>query len=113
MFYAEVLRIARATSVYDYFIQAVQNLLIRMKKQGAVMNGINRSLTKRIILHSLNFTKYSKTTTLDKIYWPHCHLLVSCMLNPLPPSTMLSYDEKSVRIDSGTATPNLKTISAL
>ena len=48
MFYAtmgaEVLRIASANSVYDYFIQAVQNLLIRMKKQGALINGINRSL---------------------------------------------------------------------
>ena len=66
MFYAtmgaEVLRIARATSVYAYFIQAVQNLLKRMKKQGAVLNGINRSLTKMIIRHSSNFTKFSKTS---------------------------------------------------
>ena len=48
MFYAEVLRIARATSEYIFFIQSVHNLLKRMIKQGADVAGINKALRKMI-----------------------------------------------------------------
>ena len=65
MFYAtisaEVLRIAKATSKYEYFLECVHMLLIRMKKQGANVFGIQKALRKMIGRHSEIFTKFPKS----------------------------------------------------
>ena len=66
MFYstisAEVLRIAKATSKYEYFLHNVRNLLLRMKNQGADSFGIKKSLRKMLNRHLEFFVKFSKTT---------------------------------------------------
>ena len=65
MFYAtigaEVLRIAKATSKYEYFLESVRVLLIRMKKQGANVFGIQKVLRKMLGRHTEIFAKFSKT----------------------------------------------------
>ena len=64
MFYAtigaEVLRIGKATSKYDFFLQSVHTLLSRMKKQGADGFGIKKVLRKMIGRHQEHFFKFSK-----------------------------------------------------
>ena len=59
---AEVLGIARATSEYNFFIQSVQILLIRMKKQEANVAGTTKLLNKMINRHASCFAKFSRTT---------------------------------------------------
>ena len=65
MFYAtisaEVLRIAKATSIYIRFIQSVRTLLDRMKKQGADTIGLKKVLRKMINRHWQSFSKFSKS----------------------------------------------------
>ena len=65
MFYAtisaEVLRIAKATSKYAFFLQCVHTLFIRMKKQGANVFGSKKVLRKMIGRHPDHFTKFSKS----------------------------------------------------
>ena len=62
MFYAtisaEILRICRATSEYKYFLDSVQKLIIRMRKQGAKSLGIRRIVTKMMGRHGSNFHKF-------------------------------------------------------
>ena len=64
MFYAtisaEVLRIAKATSKYSYFLECVQTLLVRMKKQGANVFGIQKAMRKMIGRHAVTFSKFDK-----------------------------------------------------
>ena len=59
MFYAtisaEILRIAKVTSKYSYFLQCVHLLLNRMKNQGADVFGINKVLHKMINHHPATF----------------------------------------------------------
>ena len=62
MFYAtisaEILRIARATSKYTFFLNSVRTLLDRMKKQGANVSGIKSSIRKMIGRHAGTFSKF-------------------------------------------------------
>ena len=66
MFYstitAEVLRIAKATSKYVYFLLNVRKLLLRMKNQGADNFGIRKFLRKMMNRHLKFFIKFSKST---------------------------------------------------
>ena len=66
MFYstisAEILRIAKATSKYDFFLHNVRNLLLRMKNQGADDFGIKKSFRKMMNRHLPFFVKFSKST---------------------------------------------------
>ena len=76
MFYAtisaEVLRIARATSKYTYFLQRVHSLFIRMKKQGADVFGIKKVLRKMISRHADNFVKFIKST--EEVIYDCCQI---------------------------------------
>ena len=69
MFYAtisaEILRIARATSKYTFFLNSVRTLLDRMKKQGANVSGIKSSIRKMIGRHAGTFLKFEHP--IDKI----------------------------------------------
>ena len=69
MFYAtisaEILRIARATSKYTFFLKCVQTLLVRMKKQGANVFGIKSAIRKMIGRHAETFSKFKQP--LEKI----------------------------------------------
>ena len=62
MFYstigAEILRICRATSHYNFFLISARNLIDRMRKQGADTQGIQRVITKMIGRHLKPFEKY-------------------------------------------------------
>ena len=58
---AEILRICKATSEYDFFIENVKVLLCRMKKQGANDSGIKNILKKMIQRHHEHFVKFSKS----------------------------------------------------
>lgn len=62
MFYstigAEILRICRATSHYNFFLLSARNLIDRMRKQGADTQGIQRVITKMIGRHLKPFEKY-------------------------------------------------------
>ena len=64
MFYAtisaEILRIARATSKYTFFLKCVQTLLVRMKKQGANVFGIKSAIRKMIGRHAETFSKFKQ-----------------------------------------------------
>ena len=64
MFYAtisaEILRIARATSKYTFFLNCVQTLLVRMKKQGANVSGIQSAIRKMIGRHAGTFSKFEQ-----------------------------------------------------
>ena len=55
MFYstigAEILRICRATSHYNFFLISARSLINRMRKQGADTQGIQRVITKMIGRH--------------------------------------------------------------
>ena len=57
---AEILRIARATSKYPWFLESVTCFLQRMNKQGANILGIRRTLLKLMQRHHLTFSKYQK-----------------------------------------------------
>ena len=63
MFYstisAELLRICRATSSLTTYIETSKTLIIRMKRQGANVFGINNSIRKMIYRHQDEFNKYS------------------------------------------------------
>ena len=65
MFYAtigaEVLRIAKATSTYNFFIKSVHGLLLRMKRQGADLFGLKKVLRKMLGRHFENFQKFNKS----------------------------------------------------
>ena len=65
MFYAtisaEVLRIAKATSKYSFFLECVHTLLVRMKKQGANVSGIQKAMRKMIGRHAVTFSKFDKS----------------------------------------------------
>ena len=65
MFYAtisaEVLRIAKATSKYSFFLECVHTLLVRMKKQGADVFGIQKAMRKMIGRHAVTFSKFDKS----------------------------------------------------
>ena len=69
MFYAtisaEILRIARATSKYTFFLNCVKTLLVRMKKQGANVFGIQSAIRKMIGRHAGTFSKFEQP--IDKI----------------------------------------------
>ena len=62
MFYstigAEILRICRATSHYNFFLISARSLINRMRKQGADTQGIQRVITKMIGRHLKPFEKY-------------------------------------------------------
>ena len=62
MFYsaisAEVLRICRATSNYDFFIESVRKIVHRMRKQGAETIGLNRIVKKMMGRHWEPFIKF-------------------------------------------------------
>ena len=58
---AEVLRICKATSDYNWFVENVKILLCRMKKQGADGSGIKNVLKKMILRHHGYFAKFSMT----------------------------------------------------
>ena len=62
MFYstigAEILRICRATSHYNFFLISARSLIDRMRKQGADTEGIQRVITKMIGRHLKPFEKY-------------------------------------------------------
>ena len=62
MFYstsgAEILRICRATSHYNFFLLSARNLIDRKRKQGADTQGIQRVITKMIGRHLKPFEKY-------------------------------------------------------
>lgn len=63
MFYstigAEVLRIARATTVSENCVTSCKNLLLRMSKQGAIAQRIRRTLNKTFNLHTECFKHVS------------------------------------------------------
>ena len=65
MFYstilAEILRIAKATSSYQNFIQSAKMIIARMKKQGDVQWGTRKTLNKLFARHFQWFVKYGKT----------------------------------------------------
>ena len=65
MFYstisAEVLRICRATSKFSDFKDSVENLLVRMIKQGAKDVGIKKVLLKMMGRHWTDFEKFFKS----------------------------------------------------
>ena len=62
MFYstigAEILRICRATSHYNFFLISARSLISRMRKQGADTQGIQRVIAKMIGRHLKPFEKY-------------------------------------------------------
>ena len=62
MFYstigAEILRICRATSHYNFFLISARSLISRMRKQGADTQGIQRVIAKMIGRHLKPFDKY-------------------------------------------------------
>ena len=64
MFYAtinaEILRIGKATSVFELFCGTSQNLLERMKKQGANHSKLRASLKKMLNRHQKQFSKFNK-----------------------------------------------------
>ena len=63
MFYAtigaEVLRICRATSNYDFLLDSSRKLMTRMCSQGADTEGIQRVLSKMIHRHWEPFVKFN------------------------------------------------------
>ena len=63
MFYstigAEVLRICRATSHYNFFLVSARNLITRMRNQGADTHGLQRVLTKMLNRHWKPFEKFN------------------------------------------------------
>ena len=76
MFYAtigaEVLRIGKATSEYNFFLQSVKTLLCRMRKQGADGFGIKKVLRKMMGRHQDHFLKFSKP--IEDIVIDSCHV---------------------------------------
>ena len=76
MFYAtigaEVLRIGKATSEYNFFLQSVKTLLCRMRKQGADGFGIKKVLRKMMGRHQDHFFKFSKP--IEDIVIDSCHV---------------------------------------
>ena len=71
MFYssinAEILRICKATSEFVLFCGTCQNLLKRMKNQGANNNRLKTSLRKLLNKHWTPFSKFGKNSA-DIIY---------------------------------------------
>ena len=63
MFYstigAEVLRICRTTSHYNFFLVSARNLITRMRNQGADTHGLQRVLTKMLNRHWKPFEKFN------------------------------------------------------
>ena len=63
MFYstigAEVLRICRATSHYNFFLVSARNLITRMRNQDADTYGLQRVLTKMLNRHWKPFEKFN------------------------------------------------------
>ena len=57
---AEVLRIARATSSYDSFLQCCQPFIFRMNNQGASKRSIQNVITKFINRHQEAFVKFKQ-----------------------------------------------------
>ena len=55
---AEILRICRATSHYNFFLISARSLINRMRKQGADTQGIQRVITKMIGRNLKPFEKY-------------------------------------------------------
>ena len=68
MFYntlgAEILRICRATSVFDPFKASVCSLMNRVMQQGGTKDGVNNAFRKTMNRHWDNFVKYNKSQTL-------------------------------------------------
>ena len=62
MFYstieAEVLRICRTTSHYNFFLVSARNLITRMRNQGAYTQGIQHVLSKMLNRHWKPFEKF-------------------------------------------------------
>ena len=56
---AEVLRICRATSHYNFFLVSARNLITRMRNQGADTHGLQRVLTKMLNRHWKPFEKFN------------------------------------------------------
>ena len=55
---AEILRICRATSYYPSFLKSVRKLILRMRKQGAQTQGIDKFVSKMIHRHWDPFRKF-------------------------------------------------------
>ena len=55
---AEILRICRATSHYPSFLKSVRKLILRMRKQGAQTQGINKFVSKMMHRHWDPFRKF-------------------------------------------------------
>ena len=68
MFYntlgAEILRICRATSVFDPFKASVCSLMNRVMQQGGTKDGVNNVFRKTMNRHWDKFVKYNKSQTL-------------------------------------------------
>jgi hypothetical protein len=66
MFYstigAEILRICRASSQYNFFINACQPLVIRMRTQGSKDDKLLQSINKIIHKHRVDFDKFHYST---------------------------------------------------
>jgi len=56
---AEILRVCRATSHYNFFLVSAHSLITRMRSQGADTPGIQRVINKMIGRHSKPFEKYN------------------------------------------------------
>ena len=55
---AEILRICRATSHYNFFLVSARSLITRMRSQGADTQGIHKFINKMIGRHPKPFEKY-------------------------------------------------------
>jgi len=68
MFYntlgAEILRVGRATSIFDPFKISVRSLIDRVKNQGGTTEGVNCVFKKTVRRHWETFSKYDKSQTL-------------------------------------------------
>ena len=55
---AEILRICRATSHYNFFLVSARSLITQMRSQGADTQGIHKVINKMIGRHPKPFEKY-------------------------------------------------------
>jgi hypothetical protein len=80
MFYstisAEVLRICRASSNFDFFNRACKPFLNRMIQQGAKKDGTRISITRLVSRHSKEFGKFERpkeqlvNIIINLVIWP-------------------------------------------
>ena len=59
---AEILRIARTTSIRENFLKSAQTLINRMMRQGALKTKISRTLVKTFGSHMSHFMGFYKTS---------------------------------------------------